>query len=255
MAFLLSNGRKRKRRRKAARKVAVRKVRRRRRRNAPKMARKVRRRRRRRAAPKMVRRRRKARRMSAPRRARRRRGSRRSRSFTVRMNPRKHRRGRARRRNPGLVQAVLAPIKEHGVGFAVGAGLDQFLVTPALLMALPPSVVSPAKVVVGPLLAAAVKRFLPRFGKMADSVALAFMAFGIKETIQQFTVTTPAAVHGLGRVGMTGLGRVGSTKGSIGSVGGTNRMRGLGAMSGAGTTPYGSGSPMGAYDRSAGYDY
>jgi hypothetical protein len=252
MAFLLSNGRRRKKRSKG-RKMVARKARRRRRAAAPKVVRKHRRRRARAAAPvtRKVKVRRRRRRRSAPRVARRR-GKKHThwravKSHRRRTNP-KVRRHRRHRRNPGFIGAVLDPIKEYGIGFAIGAAVNQYAVTPLLASFVPASVVSPAKVIVGPLLAATVKRFLPKFGKWADAAGLLIMAVGINETVQQFTGQA-SAVHGIGSVGLTrGLGSVGSTRG-LASVGKTS---GVGSLAG-----YGSGVParMSAYDKSAGYSY
>jgi len=198
-------------------------------------------------APKR-RRRRKSRKTSAPKTARRR--SRRGRKHTHwgqvhshkrRVNPRrKHRRHHARRRrNPGFLSSILSPIKEHALGFAAGSIVNSMAISPLLgsLLAGQPLAQSASKIVVGPALGALGKRFLPKFSRTWDSLAIFFVAIGINETVSQLTgsMMPATAAKGLGWAytttpGRTGIGSInamGSIGPTMGSIGPT--MSGIGA--------------------------
>jgi len=153
------------------------------------------------------------------------------------------RRRRHYRRNPGgFFSGLLSPIKEHGIGFAAGWAFNHFLGDPLLTSFLPSSVVSPSKIVVGPLVGNLGKRFLPKFSRHWDSLALFMVAVGVKETIDGF-MGAPAT-HGLGWYPRA-MGSIGPTRG-IGSIGPTRGIGAIGTLTDSGET-YDSYQTDGAY--------
>ena len=151
----------------------------------------------------------------------------RHRSRRRRHNPfRRHRRRSHRRRNPGFFSGLLSPIKEHGIGFAAGWAFNHFVGDPLLVSFLPASIVSPSKIVIGPLVGNIGKRFLPRFARHWDSLALFMVAVGVKETIDGF-MGAPAA-KGIGWFPRR-MGSIGPTMQGLGAIGPTG-ARGLGAI-------------------------
>ena len=158
--------------------------------------------------------------------------ARRHRRRRSRRNPfRRMRRGH-RRRNPGLFSAILAPIKEHGFGFAVGAGFNQFVADPMLAQFVPPIAVGPAKVVVGPAVAALGRRFLPRFSGMWNDLALFMVAVGINDTVASLLGSAPSPAYGFSNIyGRRNAMRSIGPTGGIRSIGPTSgHMQGIGAM-------------------------
>lgn len=150
-----------------------------------------------------------------------------------RSNPRRRFRAR-RRRNPGFFSGLLAPVKEHGIGFAVGAAANHYAVEPLLMQFLPADAVAPSKILVGPLLANLGKRFIPSQARHLDSVAIFMVACGIKETLDAFVFGAPkTATKGLGYgYGARGIGSIGPTGGmrGLGSIGPTSGTNGLGSL-------------------------
>lgn len=233
-AWIIANPRRK--RRKARRgKARKTRTRRRRRHSAPKVIR--RRRRRRVAAPKVTRRKR---RRSRSRRRRNPRYARHSIKRSMRLSARAGRRRKhthyhgvkahRRRTNPGgFFGGILAPIKQHGIGFAIGSVANNMFLSPLLATVAPgaPLVQSALKIVAGPLLASLGHKvpFVKKLGHHLDSLGLFFVAVGVNEVVQSF-VGAPAAPHGLGwyghrrdvRVSSIGptMGSIGPTMGSIG---------------------------------------
>ena len=167
---------------------------------------------------------------------------RRHRSRRRRHNPfrRRHSRRRGFRRNPGFFSGLLSPIKEHGIGFLAGEAANHFLVDPLLTSFLPASVVSPSKIVVGPLIGNLGKRFLPRFGKHFDSLALFMVALGVHETVGGFL--GGGGTKGLGWSPRRRMGAIGPTGArGIAAIGPTSSPR----MLGAGMHGFGALSPSG----------
>lgn len=141
-----------------------------------------------------------------------------------RRNPFRRRRGH--RRNPGLFSGILAPLKEHGFGFAVGAGFNQVVADPVLARFVPPIAVGPSKIVVGPLVAGLGRKFLPRFSGMWNDLALFMVAVGINDTVASLLGSAPSAAHGFANI----YGR----RNAMRSIGPTSGIRSIGPTSGAG---------------------
>jgi hypothetical protein len=172
-----------------------------------------------------------------------------------RYNPhrvRRHRRRGGFRRNPGgFFSEILAPVKEHGLGFAVGAGFNQFVADPLLAQFLPPVAIGPGKIFFGPMFAALARRapFLKKFPKVWNSLALFMVAVGINDTVHNLMGTAPSAAHGFANIygrrnamrsigptsGVQGMGSIGPTSGS--------GVQGLGALTASETyAEYGDGT-------------
>jgi hypothetical protein len=148
----------------------------------------------------------------------------------------RRRRHHRRRRNPGFFSGLLAPIKENGIGFAAGWAANHFLVDPLLMSFLPGSIVSPSKIVVGPLLGNVGKRFLPKFSRHWDALSLFIVAVGVKETIDGFMGTAPTPTKGFGWMPRR-MGAIGPTGArGIGAIGPTAGVHGFGALSPSGET-------------------
>jgi hypothetical protein len=146
---------------------------------------------------------------------------------------------RRRRRNPGLFSGLFAPVKQHGLGFALGAAADSFAVSPLLANFLggQPLVQSAAKIVVGPLLAGLAGKIpgVSKLGRHLESMGLYFVAVGIQGVVSQLLGGTSAA-HGFGyinpfhrrrvaSIGPTHMASIGPTH--VASIGPT--MHGVGA--------------------------
>jgi hypothetical protein len=161
-----------------------------------------------------------------------------------RRNPRRHRRSNPRRhyrRNPGFFSGVLAPVKQHGLGFGVGALLNNFVVAPALgnFLGGQPLIQSAAKIVVGPLLAGLGKKvpLLKKLGNKWDSVGLFFVAIGVNEVVGQLVGGMGTAkgfgyLHPFRRRAISSIGPTAR----MGSIGPTAHMASIGptAMHGLG---------------------
>lgn len=152
-----------------------------------------------------------------------------------------------RRTNPGFFAGVLSPIKEHALGFGLGALANRMAIAPLLgnMLAGQPTAQAASKIVIGPVIGALGKKFLPRFSRTWDSLALFFVAIGVDETLGQIMgAGTPTKGLGWaytttpGRTGVGGIDRmtyrsIGPTN-YLGSIGPTGGAAGLGSL---GDTP------------------